>query len=117
MHLQLILCASHFLGCAWARVGVEGARAGEGWLMDSAPQWGNSTQPGWDEQQRVREPQLKRELYTEALYWAVVTVSTVGYGDVHPTTMHEQRVAVVMIVLVRPVLGSWGNTMRGCGWK
>ena len=28
-----------------------------------------------------------------------MTVSTVGYGDVHPTTMHEQHVSVVMIVL------------------
>ena len=33
----LILCAGHLLGCGWARVGVEGARVGEGWLLDRFP--------------------------------------------------------------------------------
>ena len=34
---MLILCAGHLLGCGWARVGVEGARVGEGWLLDRFP--------------------------------------------------------------------------------
>ncbi|MEA3413789.1 MAG: NAD-binding protein [Pseudomonadota bacterium] len=36
--------------------------------------------------------------YFDALYWSVVTLSTVGYGDITPVTPEGQLVAMVIIV-------------------
>ena len=43
--------------------------------------------------------------YFTALYWTITTVSTVGYGDVLPTTPDSRIVAMVVMVLAVPVLG------------
>ncbi|MFH6689056.1 potassium channel family protein [Cellulosimicrobium funkei] len=42
---------------------------------------------------------------TDALYFAVVTLGTVGYGDVHPTGEAAKMVAMVQIVLDLVVVG------------
>jgi voltage-gated potassium channel len=42
--------------------------------------------------------------YGEALWWAVVTVSTVGYGDYYPVTMGGRLTAVLLMVLGFTVL-------------
>ena len=43
--------------------------------------------------------------YFKALYWAVSTASTVGYGDVVPTNTSARLVAIGMMVLAVPLLG------------
>lgn len=40
-----------------------------------------------------------------AVYWAVTTASTVGYGDVVPTNRRAELVAMGMMVLAVPLLG------------
>jgi voltage-gated potassium channel len=35
----------------------------------------------------------------EALYFTVVTISTVGYGDIHPSTLQGSILAIVLIVI------------------
>ena len=42
--------------------------------------------------------------YGEALWWAVVTVSTVGYGDFYPVTPGGRVTAVMLMVLAFTVL-------------
>ena len=52
-------------------------------------------------------------LYTASLYWAVMTVTSIGYGDLHPTTTSEQLVATV-VMLLGSVL--WGQVIATfCG--
>lgn len=42
--------------------------------------------------------QLERLSFTEALYYNIVTMSTVGYGDIHPSSPLSRMVAVLLIV-------------------
>ncbi|KAE9340885.1 hypothetical protein PF008_g10900 [Phytophthora fragariae] len=40
--------------------------------------------------------------YVTSFYWAIMTMTTVGYGDIHPTTMHERIFAIVAMII-----GAW----------
>ncbi|KAF4320283.1 hypothetical protein BBO99_00005707 [Phytophthora kernoviae] len=42
------------------------------------------------------------EKYVTSFYWAIMTMTTVGYGDVHPTTTRERIFAIVAMVV-----GAW----------
>jgi len=43
--------------------------------------------------------------YPEALWWAIVTVTTVGYGDKYPTTGGGRAVAVVLMLVGIGLIG------------
>lgn len=53
------------------------------------------------------------EQYLNALYWSVMTVSTIGYGDLTPTTQFETMYAIVAMLLggfmFGYVIGAVGN--------
>ncbi|KAG6622695.1 Voltage-gated Ion Channel (VIC) Superfamily [Phytophthora cinnamomi] len=40
--------------------------------------------------------------YVTSFYWAIMTMTTVGYGDVHPTTTHERIFAIFAMIM-----GAW----------
>jgi voltage-gated potassium channel len=44
--------------------------------------------------------------FTDALWWAITTLSTVGYGDMYPVTPAGRLVAIVTMVLGVGVLGT-----------
>ena len=46
------------------------------------------------------------ELYVASLYWSVMTITSIGYGDIHPHTWKE-RVICVVVMLIGSVL--WGQ--------
>jgi len=47
---------------------------------------------------------------TDAVYFTVVTVATVGYGDIHPATTTGKMLAIALIVTgVGTFLGVIGN--------
>ncbi len=43
-------------------------------------------------------PGTNIDTYPDALWWAVVTITTVGYGDHYPVTMTGQLVALVLMI-------------------
>lgn len=45
------------------------------------------------------------DVYAASLYWAVATMSTVGYGDITPQTTRERMVTVVIMIFSSIVFG------------
>jgi hypothetical protein len=54
--------------------------------------------------QRCRSIQIQDLQFHEALYWAAVTITTVGYGDFTPTTWIGQMATILMLLLVFTLL-------------
>ena len=46
------------------------------------------------------------ELYVASLYWSVMTITSIGYGDIHPVTWAERAVNIV-VMLMGSIL--WGQ--------
>jgi len=42
---------------------------------------------------------LEKLSFIDALYFTIVTISTVGYGDLHPTSMTGKLFGIVVIVI------------------
>ena len=40
----------------------------------------------------------QEEIYVACLYWAIVTLATIGYGDITPSTQNE-RVMTICVML------------------
>ncbi len=49
--------------------------------------------------------------FSEAIWWAVVTVTTVGYGDITPITTMGRFVAVVIMVTGIGIIGTLASAM------
>lgn len=47
----------------------------------------------------ILEPQTVKGGYGDGVWWAIVTASTVGYGDISPSTVPGRLIAVVLMLL------------------
>jgi len=45
------------------------------------------------------------EIYIACLYWAIATMSTIGYGDIHPTTFKERIISIMIMIASSIVFG------------
>lgn len=52
----------------------------------------------------------KLELYVNALYWSVTTITTVGYGDVKPITVAEKLYCIFSVAIGAVVYGATIST-------
>jgi hypothetical protein len=42
---------------------------------------------------------LEKLSFLDALYFTIVTISTVGYGDIHPTNVASKAFGIVLIII------------------
>ena len=83
--LFVMIFVAHFLACAMY-VMVEENR-GNNWMVYYDPSLLDLDRSG------------SNERYVTAFYWAVTTISTIGYGDILPTN-HSERILVLIAGLV-----------------
>jgi len=85
----LMVFVSHLLGCFFTM--LIDPNSEENWLYAYDPKMMDA--PVW-------------ERYTVSLYWAIITISTMGYGDVLPVTSTE-RIFSVAVALIGAVVFSY----------
>uniref|UniRef100_K3W9Y3 Cyclic nucleotide-binding domain-containing protein n=1 Tax=Globisporangium ultimum (strain ATCC 200006 / CBS 805.95 / DAOM BR144) TaxID=431595 RepID=K3W9Y3_GLOUD len=62
---------------------------------------GEGKSNGWVATQGISDSGLY-EKYVTAFYWSIMTMTTVGYGDIHPCTTSERIFAIVAMII-----GAW----------
>ena len=92
--LLRICFLAHILGCFWYGMHLL-SRA------DDVVTWAQAYDGG-----KPADPEMATGTrYLYAVYWAVTTLTTVGYGDITPTNDHERAYALVSMLCSALVFG------------
>ncbi len=78
------LVAAHWVACAWFIVGT----------LDEVEGWVTSNFLSSD-----LHGATVSEQYLASMYWSVMTLTTIGYGDIKPVTQWERLFAILMMLL------------------
>ena len=94
-----ILVFAHFMACGWCMVGERQDSDAVTWIDNLAQTkfcGGADDDVGFS----CSAAQLtSSEKYIGALYWAVVTITSIGYGDIAPNTTSEMVAGIFFVLL------------------
>mmetsp|Transcript_3691 Transcript_3691/g.7896 ORF Transcript_3691/g.7896 Transcript_3691/m.7896 type:complete len:656 (-) Transcript_3691:26-1993(-) len=80
--LVMMVIVSHWIACLWIYISVENISNYENWIVSGG--YMNSS---------------FMEIYVTAMYWAIASMASVGYGDVKALSIVERSVAIICIVI------------------
>jgi len=112
--------ACHVIACLWYFVGEVGVAHSdclppEGTDPDD---WGMPESCGWRSVEwgtTSAPPPI--DGYIKSYYWAITTLSTVGYGDISPVTQREEVVTILVMLtgnlIFAMLIGTLGSMMVG----
>merc|ERR1719217_757453 len=99
-----LTCCSHWMGCIW---GMSGTLFTE---MDCSDPQNPSFTAGPDTGSWVRalyddggtggpdNPCYSGDIYVASLYWSVMTITSIGYGDITPVRFEEYLLCVIFML-------------------
>ena len=89
----------HMLGCFWFYVAATAEEAGEEvtWVMS------------YDGGSAYDAPVSKQYVYS--VYWSLTTLTTIGYGDITPTNMHERYYCLFAMLIGALMFGYMLSTI------
>ncbi|CAD8191328.1 unnamed protein product [Paramecium pentaurelia] len=80
----ILLCA-HFSACIWHKLGVWG-------------DWGNKNTVTWLIKEQLYNS-MWIDRYVVSFYWSIVTMTTIGYGDIIPVNLTERIFCIIMTLI------------------
>ena len=90
----IVIFVSHWIACAWRLVLRYEDREVTDWYNEG----------GYDKKYDLGD---WRQLYVITLYWAVTTISTIGYGDAANPSNSTERVWAIVCMLVGSILWAY----------
>jgi len=85
----LLLYVGHVFGCFWGFMAYENKNGLDAsWMANVSVSYSNT----------LSTSDITNQ-YTASVYWALTTITTVGYGDIKPTNDSEREYSVVVMVL------------------
>ena len=105
-----VMLAAHWMACLWGLVarcdGPMRPRRGGTAVTSSSSRLATRTDSSWPSRHEAAalggvgafDAASAADVYLVSLYWAVMTISTIGYGDIAPTNRAEYSVCIVCMI-------------------
>ncbi len=104
--MSVILIVAQYVGCGFHWIALHQPDSTTG--TDSGS---SSSGYSWLVEKQLQDAPLQ-EKYVASVYWAIITMATIGYGDISPVTMNERIYVSVMTLVSSGLFGYVLNSSK-----